>query len=360
MNYKEFYCSISVTDNNVRIIDGVVKNDTANIVHATLMNGTRPLDFSGFTDIVLMILRPDGKKIQAIAASDAQYNIDNPYSIEIADPKTGRVSFTLKGQATLLTGTHFAQIAVLSYGAVLTTARINYRVGEALYEENAVISEIVSEDEYSGIMNVVRQCSVIISSEENRQLAENLRLQRDEERDEIETNRDARMAEIEEQARTYFENAEDYVILTETYKNLAYQYALLAQEPSKEALAEIVASMSLATEEFVNNKVAAMAQSSDFDAGSFTDEDSTVRLLQIRRGNDNDLPSLGDGEMGLSLDKRQMYVGVGGENVPLNGVYEAGSTAPERTDILWVDTSTGSLKYHDGMEWKPTAAASFA
>lgn len=360
MNYKEFYCSISVTDNNVQIIDGVVKDDTANIVHATLMNGTKPMDFSGYTDIVLMILKPDGTKIQAIVASDAQYNIDNPYSIEIADPKTGRISFTLKGQATLLTGTHFAQIAVLSYGAVLTTARINYRVGDALYEGNTAISDVVSEDEYVGIMNVVRQCSVIISSEESRQMAENLRLQRDEERNETDINRDARMAEIEEQARTYFENAEDYVALTETYKNLAYQYVLLAQKPSKEALAEIVASMSLATEDFVNNAVAAMAQSSDFDAGSFTDEDSAVRLLQIRRGNDNDLPSLEDGEMGLSLDKRQAYVGAGGENVPLNGVYEAGSAAPERTDILWVDTFTGSLKYHDGTEWKPTATASFA
>lgn len=41
-------------------------------------------------------------------------------------------------------------------------------------------------------------------------------------------------------------------------------------------------------------------------------------------------------------------------------IFAAGASAPERTDILWVDTTpvTGGLKYYDGSAWAhvPTAA----
>lgn len=34
-------------------------------------------------------------------------------------------------------------------------------------------------------------------------------------------------------------------------------------------------------------------------------------------------------------------------------LFTAGSSAPERTDVLWIDTTpeTGGLKYHDGSSW---------
>lgn len=36
-------------------------------------------------------------------------------------------------------------------------------------------------------------------------------------------------------------------------------------------------------------------------------------------------------------------------------IFEASSTPPERTDLLWIDTTpdTGGLKYHNGSAWVP-------
>lgn len=358
MNYKEFYCTLPISENNVHIIDGIVRGDTANIVHVTLMDGSEPFDFSGCSDVLLRILKPDGTKVVAVAASDSRYNIDNPYAIHVSEPKAGRVSFTLKGQATMLTGTHFAQLTLLGDGNVLTTARINYRVGESLYELDSSLSDIVSEDEYAGILNVIRQCSVIISSETDRRMAEELRLERDDTRAAEDAEREARMAQIAAQAEDYFANAERYVELTRTYKELAWQYVQLAKEPSKEVLDEILQGMEFATQEFVQSAINAAITDESFDAGAFIDEG--MRLLQVRRGSAKDLPILSNGEFGLSEDTGEVHIGCGGLNVPLTGVYTASEAAPARTDLLWIDTTNSAIKYHDGMEWKSTAAATFA
>lgn len=37
--------------------------------------------------------------------------------------------------------------------------------------------------------------------------------------------------------------------------------------------------------------------------------------------------------------------------------YQAGDTAPEDTDLLWIDTANGNLvKFHNGTDWEATSA----
>ena len=117
MNYKQFYCQIPIKDNNVKIVDGIMQHDTANIIHARLMDGAEPFDFTGYTGVLIEILKPDGNHIQAMITDDPEVNeSNNPYNIQVLDPASGRVSFTLKGQATVLKGTHFAEVIVYGNG----------------------------------------------------------------------------------------------------------------------------------------------------------------------------------------------------------------------------------------------------
>lgn len=37
--------------------------------------------------------------------------------------------------------------------------------------------------------------------------------------------------------------------------------------------------------------------------------------------------------------------------------YQAGETAPDDTDLLWIDTANGNLiKFHNGTDWETTSA----
>ena len=120
MNYKEFNVLLPIRENNVKIIRGLVQYDTANIVNVRLMDGVESFDLTGYTEVFIEILKPDGTEIHACVTDDPEINNDNnPYMIQIKDPAEGRISFTLKDQATVLTGTHFAQIVVLVQGKPL-------------------------------------------------------------------------------------------------------------------------------------------------------------------------------------------------------------------------------------------------
>lgn len=356
MNYKQFYCQIPIKDNNVKIIDGLVQYDTANIVHARLMDGTEPFDFTGYTGIVLDILKPDGTNIQAMVTDDPTVAEDNnPYCIQVVEPKEGRISFTLKGQATVLTGTHFAQLSVYGGGEVLSTSRINYYVGSVLSDNNADVESIVeSTEEYLTLRTVLTECSRIAGKEGDRNEAENERKVAEDKR---ESQFNTKMAEI----NAYLQNAIEYIDRTRGYMEQALTYAQLAQNPSAELLQDIIETLGLAGTTYVVNSINAATK--NFDAGAYTDTDEAEKLLKARRGNHADIPTLEQGEFGLSLDTKQLYIGMADGNMPVGGSYIASAEAPERTDVLWIDTSEaggGAVKYHDGDSWQPTATASFA
>lgn len=352
MNYKQFYCQLPTKDNNVKIIDGLMQYDTANIVHARLMDGTEPFDFTGYTGIVLDILKPDGTNIQAMVTDDPTVSEDNnPYCIQVVEPKEGRISFTLKGQATVLTGTHFAQLSVYGGGEVLSTSRINYYVGNVLSDSNA---DVESMDEYSTLRTMLNECARIAGKEDDRNEAEDARKAAEDER---ENRFNTKMVEI----NSYLQNAIEYIDRTRGYMEQALTYAQLAQNPSAEILQGIIETLGLAGTTYVVNSINAATK--NFDAGAYTDTDEKEKLLKARRGNHVDIPTLEQGEFGLSLDTKQLYIGMSDGNMPVGGSYIASAEAPARTDILWVDTSEaggGTVKYYDGNSWQSTVTASFA
>lgn len=351
MNYKEFNVALPIHDNNVVIIDGIVQYDTANIVNVRLMDGTEPFDFTGYTNVFVEIMKPDGTHVQACATGNPNIDNDNnPYTIQILDPSEGRIAFTLKGQATILTGTHFCQLVVAGDGKTLSSARFNYYVGDAV-SNDVDPDSVTSSDDYASLRNMIAQNSLIAGAEESRVDAETLRKL-------AEIERANMFSQLENDITEYLQNATGYVEQTEDYMEQAEMFAELAQNPSAEIITALVMQLGLVTQEYVDALVS--NATSDFDAGSYL---ALNKLLQIRRGSEAELPNLQIGELGWSTDSEILYVGGMDENVPVSGTYIAGEEEPSRTDILWIDTSNAagnSIKYHDGTEWQPTATATFA
>lgn len=350
MNYKEFNYAVPIKDNNVVIIDGIVQYDTANILNIRLMDGTEPFDFTGYTEVFLEIAKPDGTHIQACVTDDEAINNDNnPYTIQVADAKEGRISFTLHGQATILTGTHFAQLTILSAGKLLSSARINYYVGDTLMNDMDP-EDVLSSNEYPSLLAMIARNSAIATEERQRVDNETLRKL-------AELAREDRMAELEAYINSYLQNAVGYVDKTRELMELAQKYAQLAQNPSSEILADLIQSLGLASKQYVDDEVAENTQ--NFDAGAFTNV--VKKMLKARRGTADKLPILEEGELGYTTDTKTLYIGSNAGNLPVNGVYVRSSTPPSRTDLLWIDSSAGdSIKYHNGSTWMPTATAVFA
>ena len=349
MNYKVFNIAIPIRDNNVVLVDGIAQHDTANVINVRLMDGVDPFDFTGYTEIYIIIMKPDGTHVNACVTDDPNVSNDNnPYRIQVIDPVKGRISFTLQGQATILTGSHFGQILIMGAGHRLTSAKFNYYVGDSVASD-ADPGDVVSSNDYISLKQMMARLSLIATEERVRVDSEMLRAL-------AEIERERRSAELENDITEYLKNAEEYVELTETYKEQARRFAQLAQEPSAEIMADLVASLDLASESYVNDLVE--SATNGFDAGLFTE---LYKLLQVRRGLKAELPTLQEGELGWATDSEVLYVGGSDGPVPINGVYVASASEPERHDILWIDLSAGSsVKYYDGTAWRPTATATFA
>ncbi|MDO4745435.1 MAG: BppU family phage baseplate upper protein [Bacillota bacterium] len=349
MNYKEFNIALPIKANNVVLIEGLVQYDTANIVNARLMHGTEPFDFTGYTEVFMEILKPDGTHIQACATGDPEIdNNNNPYTIQIVDPEEGRVTFTLSGQATLLTGTHFGQLTIMGDGEALSTARFNYYVGDTVANDTDP-DDVVSSNDYASLRNMIAQNSLIATEELVRVDAET-------QRELAEDEREARVQEIIDYITEYLQNAVGYVEQTADYMEAAERFAELAQNPSAEIMASLISELNLASEEYVDTSIENAA--ADHDGGTYA---TVNKLMQFRRGLDADIPELEEGEPGWSTDAETLYVGGANGPVPINGTFVASLTEPERHDILWIDLSAGaSIKYYDGSAWQPTATATFS
>lgn len=348
MNYKVFNIALPMKANNVLIVDGLAQYNTANIVNVRLMDGTEPFDFTGYTEVFLDILKPDGTYINACVSNDPEHNGNNPYTIQVLDPAKGLISFSLQGQATVLTGSHFAEITVMGAGASATAARINYYVGDTISRDTDP-EGLTSSDDYVSLRTLIAKNSAIATEEENRNIAEAMRMQSEDEREN-------RAKLLEEDIRNYLTNADKYVNDCHAFMIAAEQYAQLAQNPSATILAELLEEMNFASVTYVNDEIADATK--DFIAGTFT---TLAKLLNIRKGTEAELPELTEGEPGWTTDTNTLYVGSDDGPIPINRPFVISAEAPERDDVLWVDLSAGaSIKYHNGESWRPTATATFA
>ena len=344
MNYKAFNIGLPIKDNNVKIQDGLVQYDTANIVNVRLIDGSEPFDFTGYTDILLDILKPDGHRIVAGITSDGE-NTNNPYQIHVLDPAQGLIRFVLSGQATIITGTYFCTLSLFASGKVLTSARINYYVGESLLNE--MDPGVESTDDYQFLLNLIDRNSNIASAEQDRADAEC-------QRELNEAERQEGFNELENYITEYLKNAATYVNQTKEYMEETERFAELAQNPSAEIITSLINEMGLCTTEYVDTAIEENTQ--DFIVGDITKKDHKVFTM----GAAATIPALQKGEMGIDSGNN-VYVGGSSGNILISGVYIANETAPAETTLLWIDTGSNSqLKYHNGSEWVPVSTLAFA
>ena len=365
VRYRDYYCSLPIRGNNVQVIDGIAQGDTANVVHVTLMEGEMPYDFSGFTDIILTILTPGisestGDNIRLVSkySSEESYNDENPYLIKAASPKEGRIDFTISGNATAFRGLYFAELKILGDGEVVTAAKLNYRVSETISEDIPLI-DATTGDVYTNVMSMYRACSAMLTAMRNWESAERGRADNEAEREDAENERTAHVSEQLREVSNALDDLEDSLNQARVYSELCYQYSLAAEAPTQEAIERAIESRrDIASKTYVDDAIEAMSNE-DVDYGQFDDDPRQV--MQVAKGDEDDIPVLQSGEIALCEDTGNVFIGSPDGNLPLRGHYLAQGTAPSRTDIFWIDTAHNNvIKFYNGSTWVATATAVFS
>lgn len=319
MDYKEFNVGLPIKGNNVKAVEGIVQYDTANIINVRLIDETSPFNFTGYTDVIFEVLKPDGTRIVDTEG-------DN---IQVLDPSEGMVSFLLQGQMTLLPGTHYCTITLYANGLKMTTARMNYFVGESIDDVNS--TGLTSETEYPLLQQMIAQHSVIKEAERERIDAETIRKQAEAKREQLMQEFLAGSEETLATARNYMEQAKGWAEAAQLIA-LGEPLPVVLQNELKQRLKNI-------------------------DCGEFNEAD--VDKILLRHGLDSDLPALSVGEVAIT-QTGSLYAGLVSGNVLLNGVFTAGAEAPINTRLLWIDTAHGNaVKWYDGAQWQGIATATF-
>lgn len=363
MEYKEYFEQLPINSNNVKIIDGVVRNDTANVVHATLMNGDKPFNFDGYTDIVLTVLLPTlnsrGENVRVVSrlSSQKQYNVENPYAITDVDPKRGRIDFTLTEGLTQEAGQYFAQIEILSAGQIVSTAKVNYRVVDALINDSPS-ENFINEDKLIGIDGLIQQVSILADNMSNWIAAEDERKTRETQRGEAEDARTEIFQDLSTQLNNMLATIRGDLEDAERFAELAREYSTLAAGPTKEAIRQALIDSDVALRSDVAEAIQRESVS-DKTLGNF----QQAMIYRIRQGAQADLPILAPGEFGFTNDKRDVYIGSNIGNIKITELFVYGNKAPDRTNVLWIDTANNNaIKFYneDAQEWQPTATSVFS
>lgn len=351
MNNKAFNVSLSLTDNNIKIVKGLVQYDDANLFNIQVLSNGEAFDFTGYTDIVLSIRKPDGTSVITELIEEGD-------TVQIIDAENGKISMQLGGQATLLPGMHFATIGFYGDGLKATTAKLNYFVAEAIDTEG----NIASHDDWPILDQLIAHNSLITAAEEARIIAEQARITAEEARISNNAGMIATATALSNLAQQYAETARnwaavafataipgdywDFVIVEEDGKSNLYVEYDDSLYPDGYTLPAI-------TQDQLEARLAAI------DCGVFG---TPVDKVQIMGGLLADIPVLSDRELGYATDTKEMYIGTAGGNQVLNiPGYVAQATAPANTAVLWIDTANNNvIKFYNGTTWVATSAATFS
>lgn len=319
MDYKEFNIGLPIKGNNVKAVEGIVQYDTANIINVRLIDETSPFNFTGYTDVIFEVLKPDGTRIVDTEGDNLQ----------VLDPSEGMIAFLLRGQMTLLPGTHYCTITLYADGLKMTTARMNYFVGESIDDINS--TGLTSENDYPLLQQMIAQHSLIKEAERERIDSETIRKQAEAKREQMMREFLADSEETIETARSYMEQAKAWAEAAQLIA-LGEPLPVVLQDELKQRLKNI-------------------------NCGEFNELDADKILL--RHGLDSDLPALSIGEVAIT-QTGSLYAGLDEGNVLLNGVFIAGAEAPANKRMLWIDTAhNNAVKWYDGTQWQGIATATF-
>lgn len=368
MQYKDFYVELPVKANNVSLLDGVVEDDTANTVHVHLVNGSKSLNFDGFTDIVLTVLLPtinpetgDNVRIIASIRNEEEFNNDNPYSIQAVDPENGRIDFVLTGALTQEEGQYFTQIEIFKGSDILTTAKLNYRVRDNILDDLPAYS-VVSADQMSGINDLILRLSALKESVNNMIISEADRVNNENQRLNSEIERENEFNIWKREIDGFMPEAREILTKVQHLEELCEEYSI---EPTKEILIEIIEeSQTIASIEYVTNAIETQRKAAK-DLGGLIDEEKIQ--LQIRRGEKNDLESstVSEGEIVFTTDTHELFIGSSDGIIRMTPenkkMFVVSDIEPSDTDLLWIDSAHNNvIKFHDGTSWIATPTGVFS
>lgn len=346
MNFKEFYLSLPVKDNNVKLLDGIVRGDNSNMINITLVDGDKPFDFTGYSNLELTIEGPRGGIIKSEIMAAEEFNADNPYLVQVASAKDGRISFNINGNACASVGTYFARFTLFADGKILTTARLNYHVCET--SSDISVSEFEELSEVSGLKNAMMLLSAYAQAELKRISAETERKENEEERALKEQERQAALSEL----LALQGNFEALVKSVEEFANAAEVSAEAAKNPTVEAIRRILEEMEIPSDTESLKAILRDLLSKEGVNGNAYD-------INVKTGTAELLSSIKAGELFLCTDDFNLYIGTGTGNICLTRHYEMSEAAPDNTNILWIGNDSIVRFYKNGAWNEASAKAVF-
>lgn len=374
MNYKSYPIGVHVNENSVKVLEGIVQHDNGNLFQIQLYDGTEAFDFSGYSVINAAIIRPDETPLadiwtaitaeqadngeqSVIADEDTTGDVESHtfLAIQYLDPKNGRITLQVGGEATAQVGMNRMVLEIYSDDVVLTTARINYNVVETANKVSASILQ--NSGGYAALQDLLTECASIIDAERERGNQEAIRREQ-------ETARQASVGQM-------LSDLNEYVSTLSANLEIAQEAAVTSQSWAQSSQAIAIADLPQALQDAINAASASAATINGLTQRLTALEAKTARLSLASETGYIDIPTTDDlsianyfsahttaGALVLNTDDGALYVGTGSGSYTMVKDpdafpgYIASAEAPTNTDALWVDTANGGLlKYYNGSEW---------
>jgi hypothetical protein len=164
---KEYIAPIQIKGETIKQIGNIVQNDTgSNLFIIRLLDGTKPFDITGYTNVTFSVLKPDNT-----------YCVDSLGDrISVLDPEIGTISIMLHDDAINMAGTCMATLEVFEAGSHrLSSSRMSFVVTGDITEG----ADPTSESTYPVLLQLLSDVSGL---ESNVEAAEALRVTAENER----------------------------------------------------------------------------------------------------------------------------------------------------------------------------------
>lgn len=372
MNYKSFPIGVHTNENSIKVLEGIVQHDNANLFQIQLYDGTDAFDFTGYSVINVAIVRPDETTVTDVwtmiinEAGDIEYVLADEdttgdveshtfLAIQYLDPANGRITLQVGGEATAQVGLHRMVIEIYADDVVLTTARINYNVVETV---NKVGASILQEsDDYIALRDLLSSCSQIITAEAERANQEAARVDQEKNRQASVTKM---LADLSEYVSTLTQKLEIATAAADRAQSWAMSSQAIAVDQLPQALKDAIynAEASASTINDLSGRLSIIENKTNrMDLSSADGYVSLPVVTASTIGNyfaTNNTP----GAVVLNTSDNALYVGTGNGRYTVvsdpdafKGVW-VNSTTPSSNNYIWFD-SGNQLKIYKENEWKP-------
>lgn len=363
MNYKGFPIGVHLNENSVKVLEGIVQHDNGNLFQIQLYDGTDAFDFTGYSLINAVLIRPDETTLADIWSADIEETEEEEteshtfLAIQYLDAKNGRITLKVGGEATEQVGLHRMAIEIYSDGVLLTTARINYNVVRSLNEMPQSILQ--NSEGYAALQNLLAQVATIVESERERSNQEMIR-------QEQETERQTRVIGLVQELTEFVSTIRADLEIAQAAAEDSKAWARTAQALVTEDLPQ-------ALQDAINNAAASAATINDLTGRIGVLESKTTRLNLNNEEGFLNVPVVtsstiaayftannAPGAVVFNSTDGALYVGRGSGNYVVVKDPDAFPgyirtyTEPEDTDYLWIDAGDGNqMKFYHNDEWVP-------